>query len=77
MLSKITKGLCLLCLAIYQSLISPFTAASCRYHPTCSAYAKEAINIFGVKGVFLTLKRVLKCNPFFTGGYDPIPKKDK
>jgi putative membrane protein insertion efficiency factor len=50
-------------------------APSCRYYPSCSNYAKQAIDEFGIKGIFLTLKRILKCNPFFSGGYDPVPQK--
>ncbi len=50
----------------------------CRHVPTCSSYAYEAINIYGVfKGGLLSLKRILKCNPFGTYGYDPVPKKEK
>lgn len=51
---------------------------SCRHIPTCSNYGIEAIETYGsVKGSFLTLKRVLKCNPLGTSGYDPVPSKEK
>lgn len=51
---------------------------ACRYYPTCSQYAKEAILEYGsFKGVFLTIKRILRCNPFGGYGYDPVPKKEK
>ena len=50
----------------------------CKYIPTCSNYALEAINIYGaLKGSYLTIKRILRCNPFSKGGYDPVPLKEK
>ena len=60
----------------YQLCISPFTPPSCRFTPTCSQYAIEAIEIHGVfKGSLLAVRRILRCNPFFKGGYDPVPPK--
>lgn len=61
----------------YQLTISPrFSHGSCRYYPTCSQYALEAIEIHGViKGSLLAAGRILRCNPFFKGGYDPVPPK--
>ena len=59
---------------IYQKLISPFLGPSCRFTPTCSHYAIEVIDKFGIiKGTLLSVKRILKCNPFGSSGYDPIP----
>jgi putative membrane protein insertion efficiency factor len=59
---------------IYQKLISPFIGSSCRFTPTCSHYAIEVIDKFGIiKGTLLSIKRILKCNPFGSSGYDPIP----
>lgn len=50
---------------------------SCRFHPTCSEYAKEAIEKYGfIKGWFLSIKRICRCNPFGGSGYDPVPIKD-
>lgn len=47
---------------------------ACRFYPTCSTYAIEALNRYGaIKGSFLTIKRILKCHPFHKGGYDPVP----
>lgn len=58
----------------YQKAISPLTPPSCRFYPTCSHYAKEAITKHGAfKGGFLSVKRILKCHPFHPGGYDPVP----
>ncbi|MGI6563767.1 MAG: membrane protein insertion efficiency factor YidD [Clostridia bacterium] len=57
----------------YQQYISPLKKPSCRFIPTCSQYALEAISKYGVfKGVFLSIKRILKCHPFHPGGYDPV-----
>jgi len=58
----------------YQKAISPYTRASCRFTPTCSAYAIEAVEKHGaIKGTALSIWRVLRCNPFGKGGYDPVP----
>ncbi len=64
----------IICLShIYQRFISPLKGPSCRFYPTCSQYAVEAINKHGVfKGGFMALKRIGKCHPFHQGGYDPV-----
>lgn len=62
----------------YQKNISSNTKPKCKYYPTCSNYAIEAISTYGaVKGTFLVLWRILRCNPFSKGGYDPVPEKKK
>ncbi|UTR16582.1 membrane protein insertion efficiency factor YidD [Salipaludibacillus sp. LMS25] len=62
----------------YQRWISRFTPPTCRFYPTCSHYGIEAISRFGFfKGSWLTLKRIVKCQPFHPGGFDPVPEKDK
>lgn len=64
------------CLAIrfYQRCISPLLPDACRFYPTCSQYAIEAFQKYGpFKGMFLTTRRILRCNPFCKGGYDPVP----
>ncbi|MBR1544434.1 MAG: membrane protein insertion efficiency factor YidD [Alphaproteobacteria bacterium] len=63
----------------YQIFISPLFGGRyrCRFFPRCSDYSIEVLKNFGiVKGSYLTIKRILRCNPFFNGGYDPPPKKD-
>jgi putative membrane protein insertion efficiency factor len=58
----------------YRSAISPFTPPSCRFQPTCSAYALQAIEKYGAaRGGWLALRRLLRCHPFCKGGYDPVP----
>lgn len=60
----------------YQRFVSPLFPPSCRFQPTCSQYALEAIDRFGsVTGTWLAFKRILKCHPFHSGGYDPVPVK--
>ena len=60
----------------YRKHISPLLGANCKYSPTCSAYAIEAIKVHGAgKGSLLAIWRILRCNPFAKGGYDPVPPK--
>lgn len=59
----------------YRIFISPLFPPTCRFVPTCSQYAIEAIEKFGIfRGVWLTSCRILRCNPFHRGGYDPVPE---
>jgi len=63
---------------VYKYGISPYTPASCRHVPTCSEYAVQAIKIHGpIKGLILSTKRISKCHPWGTHGYDPVPPKEK
>ena len=68
------KKLVLFLIKFYQKFVSPLFPPSCRYTPTCSQYTFEAVQKYGViKGLFLGIKRILRCNPFFPGGDDPVP----
>ncbi len=70
------KKLLLRIIRFYQTKISPHTPPACKYYPTCSQYGYEAIERFGVlKGSVLAIWRILRCNPFSKGGYDPVPQK--
>lgn len=66
----------ILIIKIYQWFISPLFPANCRFNPTCSAYAIEAIMEWGIiKGFYLSVKRIIACRPGGKHGYDPVPKK--
>ena len=69
MLKYISIGL----INFYQKRISPLFGHRCKYYPSCSEYTKLAIEKYGcIKGTFLGIKRIIKCNPFSKGGYDPL-----
>ena len=66
----------ILLVRFYQVAISPFTPSTCRYNPTCSHYAIEALNKRGlIIGGWLSLKRIISCHPWGGSGYDPVPEK--
>lgn len=68
------KKVILAMIRFYQKAVSPYTRPCCRFTPTCSQYAVEAVTKYGaLKGTFLAVKRILRCTPFFKGGYDPVP----
>lgn len=72
------KSLIILLIRGYRRYISPLFPPSCRFQPTCSQYALEAIATFGsIKGSWLAITRIMRCHPFHPGGYDPIPPADK
>ncbi len=59
---------------LYQMLLSPFLGNQCRFHPSCSNYALEALDRYGaVKGGWLALRRLSRCHPYHPGGFDPVP----
>lgn len=70
------KRVALWFIRFYQRNISPYKRPCCRFVPTCSQYALEALEVHGfLKGSLLSLGRILRCNPFCKGGYDPVPPK--
>ena len=70
------KKILLLLIKFYKYAISPHFQPACRFYPTCSAYAYEAIEKHGVlRGCFLAFKRIMRCRPFHSWGYDPVPEK--
>ncbi|MFK4765880.1 membrane protein insertion efficiency factor YidD [Desulfobaculum sp. SPO524] len=72
------RNLLILLIRAYQRLISPLFPPTCRFVPTCSSYAIEALRRHGIfKGSLLALWRILRCHPFCKGGYDPVPPKKK
>ncbi|HXC26213.1 MAG TPA: membrane protein insertion efficiency factor YidD [Gemmatimonadaceae bacterium] len=74
--SRLTLVAQILCLGIrgYQVALSPLLGPACRYYPTCSHYAVEALEKYGArKGGWLALRRLLRCHPFRPGGFDPVP----
>ena len=71
---SLPKRLMLALIRFYRRQISPALPPSCRFTPTCSQYAAEAIEKYGaLKGGYLAVRRILKCHPFHPGGYDPVP----
>lgn len=73
-LRKTVIRIMILPIRFYQRAISPMFPPACRYYPTCSQYAVEALKIHGpLKGSWLAVKRILRCNPFGGSGYDPVP----
>jgi putative membrane protein insertion efficiency factor len=63
---------------VYQKLISPLLGPRCKYHPSCSSYLVQAITTHGIiKGIILGILRIIRCNPFSGGGYNPVPSKGK
>ncbi len=75
-MKKPISGLLICVIKIYKKTISPKKIPCCRFTPCCSEYAIEAISVHGaIKGTALAVWRILRCNPFCHGGYDPVPEK--
>ena len=73
-LRSLPKRALLWLIRFYRSSISPMHQPCCRFIPTCSQYALEAVEKYGaIKGGYLALRRILRCHPFHRGGYDPVP----
>ena len=76
MLNKIVTFPLILLIRGYQLIVSPMLGSNCRFMPTCSEYALESLKACGlIKGTYLTIKRIGKCHPWGSNGYDPIPTK--
>ena len=72
-MNRLLSGFLLGSIRFYQRAISPHFPPSCRYSPTCSMYAYEAVDKYGpAKGSLMAIKRILRCHPFHAGGYDPV-----
>ncbi len=72
------RKICIFLIKVYQETLSPILGKQCRFTPTCSQYTIDAVEEYGVlKGILMGLKRILKCNPFCKGGFDPVIKKNK
>ena len=70
--------LVILPIKIYQYMISPLIGPRCRFYPSCSNYSIEAIKSHGITvGIWLSIKRLIRCHPYHPGGYDPVPNKNK
>jgi putative membrane protein insertion efficiency factor len=73
-MTQLPSKLVILIFTIYQRIISPIMPNACRFHPTCSAYGIEAVKKYGaLKGSWLTIKRIVRCNPWGGHGIDPVP----
>ena len=74
-MNKVVSTILLFILKAYRYLLSPWLGQHCRFHPTCSSYAMQAIELHGAwRGSWLALKRVASCHPWHEGGFDPVPE---
>jgi len=68
------RSIVVLPIKFYRMVISPMLGPKCKYYPSCSLYTIEAIERYGIfKGIWMGMKRIVRCNPFSKGGYDPVP----
>jgi hypothetical protein len=76
-IGSVARILCLGSIRFYQACLSPVLPSACRFHPSCSSYAFEAVSTWGAwKGGGLALRRLLRCRPWGNFGYDPVPEKE-
>lgn len=68
-------ALLLLLVRGYRRVVSPLLGQRCRFHPSCSAYAEQALRTHGLRGAWLAARRLARCHPFHPGGYDPVPDR--
>ena len=74
-LFNIPTGIATALVKAYKMIISPYLPKSCRFYPSCSTYSIESFKRYGfIKGMFLTIERIIRCNPFNPGGFDPVPE---
>lgn len=74
LISRLITWVLILPVLFYQKVISPFTPPTCRFTPTCSEYTRQALLKYGpLKGLYLAIRRILRCNPWGGSGYDPVP----
>lgn len=74
-ISGASKWTFLTLIRVYQNIVSPYLGDRCRFYPSCSQYAQQAIVSHSVvKGLYLTCRRILRCHPFHKGGFDPVPE---
>jgi putative membrane protein insertion efficiency factor len=72
---QVVRGILKLAIRGYRYLISPMLGPNCRFYPSCSCYAEEAIELHGaLKGSYLAARRILRCHPWHAGGFDPVPR---
>jgi putative membrane protein insertion efficiency factor len=77
-LALIVQRVAIACIGVYQRVLSPLLGPRCRFHPSCSEYARECILRFGPwRGSLLALGRLMRCHPFHPGGHDPVPSDDR
>jgi putative membrane protein insertion efficiency factor len=72
--NQVLRAVFLQLIRLYQRALSPFLGQNCRFHPTCSQYAYEAVTKYGAaQGIWMGLRRICRCHPWHPGGFDPVP----
>lgn len=74
--SELVKRILLASIRLYKRVLSPLLPSACRFTPTCSVYSYEAIEVYGpLKGMWMGIRRILRCHPLHPGGFDPVPPR--